>query len=164
MKTFQIFNDEVDAYKSWALFLIFISILVLISGVVLLTHKKPEPVATKIKSTTLPRRRTKSNSSKTKLGNGERDEEGDEEDGEGGEDQVLWAVGEASDGEDDFGEDEDVDHHQHPSYQQEEAEQKARAARTSQDQGKASGEGEELMRLERPMDRSRDDGALESLR
>src|SRR5258708_29276613 len=41
--TAQIFNDSVDAYASWTLFLSVISILVLISGVVLLTHKKPEP-------------------------------------------------------------------------------------------------------------------------
>ena len=38
-----IFNNEVEAYKSWTLFLIFLSIIVLIGGVVLLTHKKPEP-------------------------------------------------------------------------------------------------------------------------
>lgn len=37
-----IFNNEVDAYKPWILFLIFSSILLLISGVVLLTSKKPE--------------------------------------------------------------------------------------------------------------------------
>ena len=42
--------------------------------------------------------------------------EGDEEQATGGENDVLWAVGEASDdeGED---EDEDVDHHQHPLHQ-----------------------------------------------
>lgn len=40
-------------------------------------------------------------------------EGGDDQHGEG-ESSVLWAVGEASDGEDDMGEDEDVDHHQHP--------------------------------------------------
>ncbi|KAG9004991.1 hypothetical protein FRB90_010628 [Tulasnella sp. 427] len=38
-----IFNDEVDAYKPWTLFCLFLSIVVLIAGVVLLTHKKPEP-------------------------------------------------------------------------------------------------------------------------
>lgn len=31
-----------DAYESWALFLIFCSILILVSGVVLLTNKKPD--------------------------------------------------------------------------------------------------------------------------
>ena len=40
-----IFNNEVDAYESWVLFLIFVSILVLVTGVVLLTHKKPDPAA-----------------------------------------------------------------------------------------------------------------------
>ncbi|KAG8818790.1 hypothetical protein FRC17_010707 [Serendipita sp. 399] len=38
-----IFNDEVDKYETWTLFLIFASIMVLIAGVVLLTLKKPEP-------------------------------------------------------------------------------------------------------------------------
>jgi len=37
-----IFNNEVNSYKPWVLFLIFASIVILISGVVLLTHKKPE--------------------------------------------------------------------------------------------------------------------------
>ena len=37
-----IFNDQVGAYKPWILFLVFTSIVILISGVVLLTHKKPE--------------------------------------------------------------------------------------------------------------------------
>ncbi|KZV69531.1 hypothetical protein PENSPDRAFT_753281 [Peniophora sp. CONT] len=37
-----IFTNATDAFASWTLFLIFASILVLISGVVLLTHKKPE--------------------------------------------------------------------------------------------------------------------------
>lgn len=40
-----VFNDEIDQYHSWTLFLIAVSILVLVSGVVLLTHKKPEPGA-----------------------------------------------------------------------------------------------------------------------
>ncbi|KAH0827513.1 hypothetical protein J3R83DRAFT_4226 [Lanmaoa asiatica] len=37
-----VFNNGVDAYKPWILFLIFTSIVILVSGVVLLTHKKPE--------------------------------------------------------------------------------------------------------------------------
>ncbi|CCA66332.1 hypothetical protein PIIN_00018 [Serendipita indica DSM 11827] len=37
-----VFNDEIDAYEPWTLFLIFASIVVLIGGVVLLTLKKPE--------------------------------------------------------------------------------------------------------------------------
>ena len=105
-----IFNNEVDSYKSWTLFLIFLSISVLISGVVLLTHKKPEPVTGKTKSATpRPRQRRKVN----KKTSGEGGELEGEQHGDG-ESSVLWAVGEASDGEDDLGEDEDVDHHQHP--------------------------------------------------
>jgi len=37
-----VFNNSVDAYQTWVLFLIFISIMTLISGVVLLTLKKPK--------------------------------------------------------------------------------------------------------------------------
>lgn len=40
----------------------------------------------------------------------------DEEQAQGSENDVLWAVGDASDDEDE-GEDEDVDHHQHPLHQ-----------------------------------------------
>ncbi|KAF8897042.1 hypothetical protein CPB84DRAFT_1781404 [Gymnopilus junonius] len=117
-----IFNDEVGAYKSWTLFLIFVSILVLISGVVLLTHKKPEPVTGKIKSNALPRRRRKARKGKMMGQNGVNGHVGDEEDEEenghpDAENEVLWGVGDASDegdDEDDEGEDEDVDHHQHP--------------------------------------------------
>jgi magnesium transporter len=36
----------VDAYAPWTLFFSFVSILILVSGVVLLTHKKPEPSTT----------------------------------------------------------------------------------------------------------------------
>ena len=112
-----IFNDEVEAYKSWTLFLIFISIIVLISGVVLLTFKKPEPVAGKIKSANSPRdrRRRKGDRSKRAVGDGN-GEVNDEEQAQGSENDVLWAVGDASDDEDED-EDEDVDHHQHPLHQ-----------------------------------------------
>jgi len=90
----------VDAYASWALFLIFVSVLILISGVVLLTHKKPEPAATPrdggiamnaISGRQVPRTL---------------DGKIDEVEGslveDGGEDssQVVWDVGEASDDED----------------------------------------------------------------
>ncbi|KIK67366.1 hypothetical protein GYMLUDRAFT_37471 [Collybiopsis luxurians FD-317 M1] len=113
-----IFNDEVDAYQSWTLFLICVSMLILISGVVLLTHKKPEPGAP-VKSATLAsgpvplsrlRRRgsRKASASKTDLEAGDPD---DDASLHSGEDQTLWAVGDASD---DEGEDEDIDHHQHP--------------------------------------------------
>ncbi|KAI9442358.1 hypothetical protein H4582DRAFT_2096336 [Lactarius indigo] len=74
----QIFNDSVDAYASWTLFLIFVSVLILISGVVLLTHKKPEPAASQrdggIAMNAIPGRQDSS--------------------------QVVWDVGEASDDED----------------------------------------------------------------
>lgn len=113
----------------------------LICGVVLLTHKKPEPTAGKIKSSTLPNRRTKATSSKTKLTD---DGENGEEEREG-EDQVLWGVGELSDDEGE-GEDEDIDHHQHPSYQQEESarlgkvsEQRASDSQGSRKNGEAAG-------------------------
>ncbi|KAJ3802990.1 hypothetical protein GGU11DRAFT_740177 [Lentinula aff. detonsa] len=113
-----IFNDEVDAYQSWTLFLIFVSILILISGVVLLTHKKPEPGAA-LKSATLasgslpmPRLRNrnsrKASGSKPDLEAGDPDDDASIHSGENG---PLWAVGDASD---DEGEDEDIDHHQHP--------------------------------------------------
>ncbi|KAF9268923.1 hypothetical protein L218DRAFT_892568 [Marasmius fiardii PR-910] len=104
-----IFNDEVDAYKSWTLFLIFVSIMILISGVVLLTHKKPEPAAIKPVTLGVPTSRTRSNKVKgAKISpNGE----------PAGEQEVLWTVGDAEDdgGDDDGdGEDEDIDHHQNP--------------------------------------------------
>ena len=95
------------------------SIIVLIAGVVLLTFKKSEPVG-KIKSVSTPRdrRRRKGDKSKRAVGhgNGEMEEVNDEEQARGSENDVLWAVGDASDDEDE-GEDEDVDHHQHPLHQ-----------------------------------------------
>ncbi|RDB25413.1 hypothetical protein Hypma_007848 [Hypsizygus marmoreus] len=102
-----IFNDEVDAYKSWTLFLIFASMIVLISGVVLLTHKKPEPTGT----TPLPLSQNKGKNTRRK-GDVEQGEAGRE--GGEGEHAVLWAVGNDSDDDSDAGEDEDIDHHQHP--------------------------------------------------
>ncbi|KIJ18909.1 hypothetical protein PAXINDRAFT_166840 [Paxillus involutus ATCC 200175] len=97
-----IFNNEVDAYKPWILFLIFASILILISGVVLLTHKKPErshhgPANTPL-SGTLRRQST------TKVNEDGDDDEGQalrmlEEEGEP-EAQELWNLGDASDDED----------------------------------------------------------------
>ncbi|KAJ3568391.1 hypothetical protein NP233_g5744 [Leucocoprinus birnbaumii] len=151
-----IFNDQVDAYQSWTLFLIFVSILVLICGVVLLTHKKPEPATGKVKSSALPKRRIKANSSKAKLS-----AEGDEEEEERiGEDQVLWAVGEDSG--DEEGEDEDADHHQHPSYQQEESQHKRRTTERSSEDNRKSGEGAGLMSSSRrSMDPFRDNQEVE---
>lgn len=109
-----IFNDEVEAYKSWTLFLIFVSILILIAGVILLTFKKPEPITGKIKSAIPPRirRKRKGNKLKSVAKNGKDEDDNLDVD----EAQVLWAVGDASDDEDE-GEDEDIDHHQHPLHQ-----------------------------------------------
>ncbi|TFK25670.1 hypothetical protein FA15DRAFT_638875 [Coprinopsis marcescibilis] len=94
-----IFNNEVEAYQSWVLFLIFISIIILISGVVLLTHKKPEPITTRIRGATTPRsgvgsaRRVGRRRSSHNLG----DEEN--QNGMPGDRDEQWAVGEASDSE-----------------------------------------------------------------
>jgi hypothetical protein len=105
-----IFNDEVDAYKSWILFLIFVSILVLISGVVLLTHKKPEPLP----NTPLPSAKILSARRRSKHLRPVNDEEGRPEDAN--EHDALYSVGDGSDSEDldlEAG-DEDADHHQNP--------------------------------------------------
>jgi len=131
----KIFNDEVDAYQSWTLFLICVSILVLICGVVLLTHKKPESTTGKIKSSArVPRRKSKTSGSKTKHAEAVGEEE------EQGETQVLWALGEASD--DDLeGGDDDVDHHQHLSHQQEQLEHRSRTAKQTDENNQQNGEG-----------------------
>ncbi len=109
----QIFNNEVDSYQSWTLFLIFVSILILISGVVLLTHKKPEPGSKALASVPVvssnPRGRKSKRASTSKVSltgdDGDHPQNDDEE-------QVLWTVGDVSDAEE--MEDEDIDHHQHP--------------------------------------------------
>ena len=104
-----IFNDEVQAYQSWTLFLIFVSILVLISGVVLLTHKKPEPV----KSSNTAQNNRRRGKPKRNGVNGVNGVDADAEDGhQDSESETLWALGDDSD--EDIGEDEDVDHHQNP--------------------------------------------------
>jgi len=99
-----------------------VSIFILISGVVLLTYKKPES-AKKITargialSSTLPASK-KMGVSKDSSGRDD-DEEEEEEDAamraHGGEDEVMWDLGQASDDED-AGDDDDVgkkvrDHH-----------------------------------------------------
>jgi len=120
-----IFNDEVAAYQSWTLFLIFVSILILISGVVLLTHKKPEPVTGKIKSSAPKRKRnTKAgkdmtlNDAENGNGTGEGSAGYGDQESPDGERDVLWTVGNASDDDDDaLEDDDDVDHHQHPLHQ-----------------------------------------------
>ncbi|KAF9222540.1 hypothetical protein BS17DRAFT_783009 [Gyrodon lividus] len=99
-----IFNNEVDAYKSWILFLIFASILILISGVVLLTHKKPErsqhsPGNTSLSGTSSQRKAIRST---TRVDKDDDDDEGRalrvQEEGEP-EAHELWQLGDASDDE-----------------------------------------------------------------
>ncbi|KAJ4467949.1 hypothetical protein C8J55DRAFT_565037 [Lentinula edodes] len=157
-----IFNDEVDAYQSWTLFLIFVSILVLISGVVLLTHKKPEPGAP-MKSGALPsgslqmprlrnRSSRKVSGSKPDLEAGDPDDDASVHSGENG---ALWAVGDVSD---DEGEDEDIDHHQHPLH----AHRTVSAARSNTRLATHGEEGRGLIQdnldddVESPHERSRD--------
>lgn len=92
-----------DAYETWVLFLIFISIMVLISGVVLLTLKKPEkknaaPSTPAAPSSARPRQRSDTIDSKS----GDHDEHhalrGDDSDRLGAED-TTWQVGDDSDDE-----------------------------------------------------------------
>ncbi|KAJ7703114.1 hypothetical protein B0H17DRAFT_922465 [Mycena rosella] len=117
-----IFNNEVDSYQSWTLFLIFVSIFVLISGVVLLTHKKPEPGPLSARSTAalgsigFPRLqlRQRGPSRKGKAAKARRVD--DDETMVGGEEEVLWGIGDASDDDEEEGQDDDADHHQHPLY------------------------------------------------
>ena len=95
-----IFNDEVDAYKSWTLFLIFVSILVLISGVVLLTHKKPEATIQTPTTAAIPRRGRGGRRLRAGRGEGQALRIRDSEDGEDrdeDQDGILWAVGDVSD-------------------------------------------------------------------
>jgi len=117
-----IFNNEVNSYESWTLFLIFLSIFVLVSGVVLLTHKKPEPVVAKTKGAATPRsamaveeRRRRKRADKTRSQGAASDEENLREQGDG-ENDTLWAIGEASSDEDDDNDD-DIDHHLNPANQ-----------------------------------------------
>ncbi|KAK7053313.1 hypothetical protein VNI00_003939 [Paramarasmius palmivorus] len=109
-----IFNNEVDAYKSWTLFLIFVSILVLISGVVLLTHKKPDPGALKSVALNSPGALPMNRTRGTKRSKKDTGDEGETHAEGEGEEDVLWAVGEAESDDEGEGEDEDIDHHQHP--------------------------------------------------
>ncbi|KAG9316364.1 hypothetical protein JVU11DRAFT_2397 [Chiua virens] len=94
-----VFNNEVEAYKPWILFLIFVSIVVLISGVVLLTHKKPERSQGNI---TLPR--TPGARSTTLKDGKDGDEEAQAlrapEEGESAA-QEIWQLGDISDTEED---------------------------------------------------------------
>ncbi|OJT09387.1 hypothetical protein TRAPUB_14135 [Trametes pubescens] len=97
-----IFNDEVDAYKSWTLFLIFVSMLVLVSGVVLLTYKKPadkvgDPPPSAVPLSSRSRRALR------KGGSGDDEEEALRDLEEGEQEEVVWQLGDASDDEDEDG-------------------------------------------------------------
>jgi hypothetical protein len=92
-----IFTNATDAFASWTLFLIFVSILVLISGVVLLTHKKPDvPVHAPARDIALaavpPPARARKGDGKDTESAGLRDDAPAE---------VVWDVGAASDDDDD---------------------------------------------------------------
>ncbi|TCD71594.1 hypothetical protein EIP91_007341 [Steccherinum ochraceum] len=106
-----IFNNEVDAYEPWALFLIFVSILILVTGVVLLTHKKPDnhhaSTATPVPGTSLSpmalKRRARGTGKKV-----DDEEEGLTSEGHDpaqSRGAVVWQVGDVSDEEEDDGED-----------------------------------------------------------
>ncbi|KAG2043612.1 hypothetical protein BDR03DRAFT_1054146 [Suillus americanus] len=104
-----VFNNEVDAYKPWILFLIFASVMILISGVVLLTHKKPERSTRASAATALSGLSShKAARSSSKVNRMDEDDENDDEEQalrkteEGEEDRaVLWQVGDISEDEDD---------------------------------------------------------------
>lgn len=105
-----IFNDSVDAYQTWTLFLIFISIVTLISGVVLLTLKKPQandspPPAPMDSSST---RSIRSSTVDSKSSDLDVDDEGENSVLRGRRtntdrvvtDEMVWQVGDLSDDED----------------------------------------------------------------
>jgi len=90
-----IFSNEVESYKPWVLLLVFASIVILISGVVLLTHKKPEQSQRNTSRTSSVRSASKSRK--------DDDEEAQAlrlpDEGEPGT-QELWQLGDMSDDED----------------------------------------------------------------
>lgn len=100
----QIFNNEVDAYKSWTLFLILCSMIVLVSGVVLLTYKKPEDKSAAPSSGVPLSTRSHRSASKSGLVGSGRDEEEALRDAEAEhEDTAMWQLGDASDDEEQVG-------------------------------------------------------------
>ncbi|RPD63628.1 hypothetical protein L227DRAFT_542524 [Lentinus tigrinus ALCF2SS1-6] len=95
-----IFNDEVDAYQSWTLFLIFCSMIVLVSGVVLLTYKKPaDKGASSASGVPLSTRGHRSATKSSFIGPGRDEEEALHESAGDHEDAAMWQLGEASDDE-----------------------------------------------------------------
>jgi magnesium transporter len=89
----------VDAYASWTLFFIFVSILILLSGVVLLTHKKPESASTQREANMALNVVSGRQIPRTADGKTEEHEDVDTED-QGEDSGQVWDVGEASDEED----------------------------------------------------------------
>lgn len=85
-----------DAYQTWTLFLIFVAIMILISGVVLLTLKKPEKRGG---APTTPGMPGSAHNVRNRRRSGGKDlERGDAR--ELDDDQTLWGLGEMSDDED----------------------------------------------------------------
>lgn len=105
-----IFNDSVDAYQNWTLFLIFVFILVLIGGVVLLTHKKPDAgEGQETKLGALPKRRPRSASTLAAKKAAGEDSDDDESEGralrareEGDLEAVDFELGDVSDSDDEM--------------------------------------------------------------
>lgn len=94
-----IFNNEMDAYQGWTLFLVGVSITILIGGVVMLTNKKPPPPPPNARSANIPlRSREEGRVTKTDV----LDEENENTalNLESREEPVVWEVGELSDEED----------------------------------------------------------------
>lgn len=98
-----IFNDEVDAYQPWALFLIFVAMIILICGVVLLTYKKPEKKPTTAGASghvaLTPRARRGAARKGSPDNSDEQEALRDIEEGEEDAEQ-LWQIGDTSDDED----------------------------------------------------------------
>lgn len=100
----QIFNDEVDAYQPWTLFLIFVSMIILISGVILLTYKKPEK---KVPSAAAPGNVAMASRPAGRPRRKNDDEDGDEEDalrtGEEPDPEEVWQIGSTNESDDEGG-------------------------------------------------------------
>lgn len=96
-----VFNNEIDAYKGWTLFAIFVSILVLIGGVVLLTLKKPDPAPANSTMIGAPTR-SRAKTSDEEAGD-ERDLEALHTNGPGEREEVVWQIGDADDEDSDDG-------------------------------------------------------------
>lgn len=93
-----VFNNEVESYKPWILFLIFVSIVILISGVVLLTHKKPERTQRNIALSRAPGARSAMKVSKDSEGDEAQALRVPEEEDAAAHEQ--WQLGDLSDDED----------------------------------------------------------------